>query len=49
VQFSAVDEDTLGEALTLAWQNVGAAKKAGPKRQRGSSGGRIRESVTKRR
>ena len=47
VRFSAVDEDILGEALTLAWQNIETAKK--PERKRQRVGGRIRESVTKRR
>ena len=31
VRLDAVDEDTLGEALTLAWRNVTAAKPARPR------------------
>jgi hypothetical protein len=36
VRFEVVDQDTLGEAMTLAWQNAarqGAAKRAKPKRR----------------
>src|ERR1700733_8498323 len=32
VQLATVDEDTLGEALTLAWRNISAAKTGSPKR-----------------
>jgi hypothetical protein len=34
VQLSTVDADTLGEAMTLAWQKAIAVKKAKPKRAR---------------
>ncbi len=33
VQFAAADQEVVGEAMTLAWQNVMAAKKAAPKRR----------------
>jgi hypothetical protein len=32
VRFSAVDEETLGEALTLAWRNVASRAPAGKRR-----------------
>ena len=34
VQLATVDADTLGEAMTLAWQKAVAAKKAKPKKAR---------------
>lgn len=34
VRFASLNEDVLGEALTLAWQNVGT-KRAAKKRKRG--------------
>ena len=41
VRLKSVDEETLGEALTLAWQNtVRAAKRSKPKR----SSGQVRSS-----
>jgi hypothetical protein len=49
VAFASVDDDILGEALTVAWQNVGVTKKRAPKRQRAGGTSRMRESVTKRR
>ena len=35
VRLDAVDEETLGEALTLAWRNVSAAKPARPRSRTG--------------
>jgi hypothetical protein len=32
VQLATVDEDTLGEALTLAWQNSATARLRSPKK-----------------
>jgi hypothetical protein len=37
VQLDAVDEETLGEAMTLAWQTVAAARKPKKGRGRGAS------------
>jgi hypothetical protein len=37
VQLATVDEDTLGEALTLAWQNSATAKTRSPKPQTGNA------------
>jgi hypothetical protein len=37
VQLATVDEDTLGEALTLAWQNSATAKTRSPKHQTGNA------------
>jgi hypothetical protein len=37
IQLATVDEDTLGEALTLAWQNSATAKRRGPKHQTGNA------------
>jgi hypothetical protein len=49
VTFASANEEVLGEALTLAWQNLGVTKKPAAKRQRAAGASRIRESVTKRR
>jgi hypothetical protein len=46
VRFDAVDEDTLGEAMTLAWQNIAMkppVRKAKPRKLRAA--GRAKSSV----
>ena len=48
VQFGSVDEDTLGEALTLCWQNAAAKKKTtASKRKLGTRGSGL-DKTTKR-
>ena len=42
VRLDAVDEDTLGDAITLAWQNISAARGASAPRRRTSVPARAR-------